>query len=131
MPIYGVKNEETGEIFNRRASSFDEFKSSLKNDNDGEGGYEIIDGVKCYITWQTSNSVNARGHISSKNPFICRSLSGLPGQERELTEAATKRGVPTEFVRNGEFTVAPKFTSKKHYDNYLSSVGLHNKDNYY
>jgi len=62
--------------------------------------------------------------LSSTPAHLSDGLAVHPDQVQEAEESAKKRGVPTEFQRDGR----PVMRSRAHQKAYLKAYGFHNRD---
>ncbi len=58
------------------------------------------------------------------NPKASDAMAVHPRQVPEAIESAKKKGVPTEFLKDGR----PLFTSRRHQAAYIRAYGFFNKD---
>ncbi len=62
--------------------------------------------------------------LSSVPKMVSSSVAVHPDQVEEAVESAKRKGVPTEFQRDGR----PVFTSRAHQRRYLKAYAMHNND---
>jgi hypothetical protein len=61
------------------------------------------------------------------NPKACKALKVHPSQVKEAIDDARKKGVPTNFTKEG----LPEFDNRRHQAKYLKAYGYFNRDGGY